>query len=90
MQIHEKLDLTENNNTIIINSLITAEDVLSFLNIFSYEDKKSNSIQVNLENMKKFCNIKIIKTKVDYLLQEYNGEQVVENFLESYELFNED
>ena len=90
MKIREKLDLTEINDTIITNSIITAEDVLSFLNIFSYTDKKTNSCRVNVEEMNKYCNIEIIKNKVDDLLQEYNGEQVVENFLEGYELFNED
>lgn len=89
MKIREKLDLREINDTIITNSLITAEDVLSFLNIFSYEDKKTNSCRVNVGEMNKYCNIEIIKNKVDDLLQEYNGEQVVENFLEGYKLFNE-
>lgn len=90
MEIHEELDLTEVNDTIITNSLITAEDVLSFLNIFSYTDKKTNSCRVNVKEMSKYCNIEIIKNKVDDLLHEYNGEQVVENFLEGYKLFNED
>lgn len=45
---------------------------------------------MNVEEITKYCNIEIIKTKVDDLLQEYNGEQVVENFLEGCELFNED
>lgn len=89
MKIREKLDLTEVNDTIITSSLITAEDVLSFLNIFSYTDKKTKSCRVNVEEITKYCNIEIIKTKVDDLLQEYNGKQVVENFLEGYKLFNE-
>lgn len=89
MKIREKLDLTEINDTIITNSLITAEDVLSFLNIFSYTDKKTNSCRVNVEEMNKYCNIEIIKNKVNGLPLEYNEEPVVENFLEGYGLFKE-
>ncbi len=89
MKIREKLDLTEVNDTIITNSLITAEDVLSFLNIFSHVDKKANSCRVNVGEMKRYCNIEIIKNKVDNLPQEYKEEPVVENFLEGYELFKE-
>ena len=90
IKIREKLDLTEVNDTIIINSLLTAEDIISFLNIFSYTDKKTNSSKVNVDEMKKYCNIKIIKNKVDDLLQEYNEDEIVKNFLEGYKLFNED
>lgn len=90
IKIREELDLTKINDTIIINSLISAEDVLSFLNIFSCVDKKTNSCRVNVKEMRKYCNIEIIKNKVDDLLHEYNGERVVENFLEGYELFNDD
>ena len=61
MKIREELDLTKINDTIITNSIISAEDVLSFLNIFSYVDKKTNSCQVNVGEMNKYCNIEIIK-----------------------------
>ena len=89
MTIYEILDLTEINDTIISNSLITAEDVLSFLNIFNHDDKKSNSSRVYVGEMKKYCNIEIIKNKVDDLPPEYNEEQVVKSFLMGYELINE-
>lgn len=90
IEIREKLGLREINDTIITNSLITAEDVLSFLDIFSYNDKKTNSSRVNVDEMKKYCNVEIIKNIVDNLLQEYAEEQIVKNFLEDYELFNDD
>lgn len=90
IEIREKLGLREINDTIITNSLITAEDVLSFLDIFSHVDKKTNSSRVNVDEMKKYCNVEIIKNKVDNLLQEYAEEQIVKNFLEDYELFNDD
>lgn len=88
MTIYEILDLTEINDTIISNSLITAEDVLSFLNIFNHDDKKSNSSRVYVGEMKKYCNIEIIKNKVDDLPPEYNEEQVVKSFLKAYDLIN--
>lgn len=89
MKIYEKLDLKEVNDTIITNSLITNEDVLSFLKIFISEDEKSNSLREDVMEMNKYCNIEIIKNKVDNLPSEYNEEQVVKNFLEGYELLKE-
>lgn len=74
---------------LLLIPFITAEDVLSFLNIFSYTDKKTNSCRVNVEEMNKYCNIEIIKNKVNGLPLEYNEEPVVENFLEGYGLFKE-
>lgn len=87
MQIREKLGLTEINDAIITTSIITGEDVLSFLNIFSREDKTSNSLRVNVEEMNKYCDIEIIKNKVDSLPQEYGENQLVKNFLEIYKSF---
>ena len=38
--------------------------------------------------MNKYCNIEIIKNKVDDLPPEYNEEQVVKSFLKGYDLIN--
>lgn len=43
MKIHEKLGLTELMTRLLPILFISTEDVLSFLNIFSYNDKKANS-----------------------------------------------
>lgn len=50
---------------------MSAEDVLSFLNILSYNVKKTKSSRMNVMEMSKYCNVEIIKNKVYYLLQEY-------------------
>lgn len=88
MRIREKLGLKEINDIIIINSLISAEDVISFLKIFISEDEKSNSLLKDIGQMNKYCNIEIVKKKIEDLFQEYADEQVVKNFLEGYVLFN--
>lgn len=88
MIICENFELIEVNNTIISNSDLNNEDILSFLKMFISEDKNSNSLKEDVIKIRKYCDINIVKNKINSLTQDYCEEQVVKNFLKGYDLIN--
>ena len=89
IKTRKNLDLSkEVNDTIINNSIISNDNLLSLLKVFISEDKNYKYLNKEIIKMSEFCNIENIKNKIDKFYPEYTEEQVVKNFIEGYKQIN--
>ena len=89
IKTRKNLDLSkEVNDTIINNSIISNDNLLSLLKVFISEDKNYKYLNKEIIKMSEFCNIENIKNKIDKFYPEYTEEQVVKNFIEGYKQLN--